>query len=270
MTTTSVPSTASQRRRVTLVAGQVALLFGLLAVAELLVRTGTVSSLYLPAPTSVVAEIGELLAGGSDFYANLGVTLREFITGYLLAVVGGIATGLFLVLVPHAENFFRPFLAAFMAVPKVTIIPLLTLWFGLGLSHKVIIVFLFCFFPIVYNTIAGVKQTSPDHVKVARALRARRRQVIVKVILPSAIPTILAALRVEAASALVGAIFGEMVASRAGLGNGLNEATALYDTPKAFALIILITIVSIVSVSTIDLLEKKVFLKWRPSPARLR
>src|SRR5690606_28233681 len=97
--------------------------------------------------------------------------------------------------------------------------------------------------------------TSPDHVKVARALRARRRQVIVKVILPSAIPTILAALRVEAASALVGAIFGEMVASRAGLGNGLNEATALYDTPKAFALIILITIVSIVSVSTIDLLE---------------
>jgi NitT/TauT family transport system permease protein len=174
------------------------------------------------------------------------------------------------VLVPHAEAFFRPFLAALMAVPKVTIIPLLTLWLGLGLSHKVVIVFLFCFFPIVYNTIAGVKQTSPDHLKVARAFQASRRQTIVKVILPSAMPTILAALRVEAAAAIVGAIFGEMVASRAGLGNGLNEASSLYNTPKAFAFIILITLVSVVSVTVIDQLEKRVFLKWRPAQSRLR
>src|SRR5690606_20222802 len=139
-----------------------------------------------------------------------------------------------------------------------------------GLSHKVIIVFLFCFFPIVYNTIAGVKQTNPDHIKVARSFRASRRQTILKVILPSAIPTISAALRVEAAQALVGAIFGEMVASRAGLGNGLSEASELYDTPKAFAFIILITVVSITSVTIIDQLEKRVFLKWRPAPSRIR
>lgn len=253
-----------------MIVGQLALLAVGVIACELLVKGGVVSQLYVAAPSDVVVEAVKLLGGESDFYSNLLVTLREFVSGYLLAVVAGIGTGLFLTLVPFAETFFRPYLAALMAIPKVTIIPLLTLWFGLGLSHKVIIVFLFCFFPIVYNTIAGVKQTAPDHLKVARSFRASRRQVIGKVILPSAIPTILAALRVEAAAAIVGAIFGEMIASRAGLGNGLTEATSLYDTPRAFAFIILITLLSIVSVSIIDQLEKRVFLKWRPATSRLR
>ena len=269
--TSTAPARALRsKRRLALIAGQVATLIAVLCLVEFLVEAGVVSSLYLPAPTDVASEVRGLLQPGSEFYPNLFVTLQEFVTGYALAVVVGISVGLFLVLVPHAETFFRPFLAATMAIPKVTIVPLLTLWFGLGMSHKVVIVFLFCFFPIVYNTIAGVKQTSPDHVKVARAFRATRRQTIVKVILPSAIPTILAALRVEAASALVGAIFGEMIASRAGLGNSLSEASSLYDTPKAFAYIILITLVSITSVSIIDQLEKRVFLSWRPASTRLR
>ncbi|MBN6038110.1 ABC transporter permease [Amycolatopsis sp. 195334CR] len=257
-------------RRTGLLAGQLALLAGVLVLCEALVRGGVVSSLYLPAPTDVFGELTGLLAGDDGFYGNLAVTLQEFLAGYLLAVAAGILFGLFLALVPLAEEFFRPFLAALMAVPKVTVIPLLTLWFGLGLGHKVIIVFLFCFFPIVYNTIAGVKQTAAEHLKVARSFRASRVQVITKVVLPSAVPTIFAALRVEAAAALVGAIFGEMVASKAGLGNGLTEATSLYDTPKAFALIILITLVSVVGVTLIDQLERRVFLKWRLRQTRLR
>lgn len=268
---TEPPEPPSARSgRLPVLVGQLTFLLAGLLSCEILVRGGYVSSLYVPAPTDVVGEIAGLLAGGSEFYPNLSVTLQEVIAGYLLAVAAGISTGLVLVLVPHAETFFRPFLAAFMAVPKVTIIPLLTLWLGLGLSHKIVIVFLFCYFPIVYNTIAGVKQTSADHIKVAKSFRASRRQTIIKVILPSAMPTILAALRTEAASAMVGAIFGEMIASRAGLGNGLNEATSLYQTPKAFALIILITLISITGVTIIDILEKKVFLKWRPAPGRLR
>jgi NitT/TauT family transport system permease protein len=270
MSTSRTEPPSSRRRQVALALGRLALLVGVLAGCQALVRGGVVSSLYLPAPTDVLGEVWLLLTGASDFYPNLAVTLQEFLLGYLLAVSAGIGAGLFLALVPLAEAFFRPFLAALMAVPKVTLIPLLTLWFGLGLGHKVIIVFLFCFFPVVYNTIAGVKQTSPDHLKVTRSFRATRFQTITKVILPSAVPTILAVLRVEAAAALVGAIFGEMVASKAGLGNGLTEATSLYDTPKAFAFIILITVVSVVGLSLIDQLEKRVFLKWRPPQSRLR
>ena len=215
-------------------------------------------------PTRVIKEIIDLFAQG-EIFPNLLVTLQEFLAGYLLAAVAGIGTGLFLVLVPRAEAFFGPFLSALLAVPKVTIIPLLMLWLGIGLSHKIAIVFLFCFFTIAFNTITGVKQTAENHLKVARVFEASRFQTIVKVILPSAAPTIFAGLRVSAATGLVGALFGEMIASKDGLGNLLVKATSLYDTAKAFAIITIVTVVSVLIIALIDRLEKKVFLKWKSS-----
>ncbi|WP_010269190.1 ABC transporter permease [Paenibacillus senegalensis] len=175
----------------------------------------------------------------------------------------GIATGLVLVLVKGAEAFFRPYLGALMAVPKVTIIPLMMLWLGIGMPHKIAIVFLFCYFTIAFNTITGVKQAAENHLKVARVFEATPMQTVTKVILPSAVPAIFAGLRVSAATGLVGALFGEMLGSKDGLGNLLVKATSLYDTAQAFALITIVTGVSVLLLTCIDLLEKKVFLKWK-------
>ncbi|MCQ6561790.1 ABC transporter permease [Paenibacillus mendelii] len=247
-----------------LIIGQIALLLLFLGFIEYAVRKGIIGSLYLSEPTRVIKEIITLFAQG-EIFPNLLVTLQEFLAGYLLAAAAGIGTGLFLVLVPRAEAFFGPFLSALLAVPKVTIIPLLMLWLGIGLSHKIAIVFLFCFFTIAFNTITGVKQTAENHLKVARVFEASRFQTIVKVILPSAAPTIFAGLRVSAATGLVGALFGEMIASKDGLGNLLVKATSLYDTAKAFAIITIVTVVSVLIIALIDLLEKKVFLKWKSS-----
>lgn len=242
--------------------GQIALLGLILGVIEFVVRRGIVGKLYLSEPTVVVNEIIQLL-GQSEIYVSLWITLQEFLIGYLLAAVLGIATGMFLVLVKQAEAFFRPFLSALMAVPKVTIIPLLMIWLGIGISHKVAIVFLFCYFTISFNTITGIKQTLENHLKVARVFQASRFQTITKVILPSAAPTIFAGLRISAATGLVGALFGEMIASEDGLGNMLVKATSLYDTALAFAVITIVTIVSVGIIALIDLLEKKVFLRWK-------
>ncbi|NHN29732.1 ABC transporter permease [Paenibacillus agricola] len=247
-----------------IIIGQIVLLFIFLGVCEYLVRQEIVGSLYLSAPTEVVKEIVKLFVEG-DVLHHLGITLQEFFGGFLISAVAGIATGLVLVLVPRAEDFFRPFLSALMAVPKVTLIPLLMLWLGIGLTHKMVIVFLFCFFTIAFNTITGIKQTSENHLKVARVFEASKFQTIMKVILPSAAPTIFVALRVSAATGLVGALFGEMVASKDGLGNLLVKATSLYNTAQAFAIITLVTIVSVLIIAGIDLLEKKVFLKWKSS-----
>ncbi|GBF74244.1 ABC transporter permease [Paenibacillus sp. 598K] len=244
--------------------GQAALLLAALALVEYLVRAGVIGSLYLSRPTQVAQEIYKLFADG-EVYRHLAVTLQEFAAGYLLSIVAGIGTGMLLVLVPHAESFFRPFLSALMAVPKVTIIPLLMLWLGIGLSHKVAIVFLFCFFTIAFNTITGIKQTAEAHLKVARVFEATRWQTVLKVILPSAAPTIFVSLRVSAATGLVGALFGEMVASKDGLGNLLVQATSLYDTAKAFAVIVVVTVVSVLIIAAIDLLEKRIVLRWRSS-----
>jgi NitT/TauT family transport system permease protein len=170
---------------------------------------------------------------------------------------------MFLVLVPNAETFFRPYLSALLAIPKVTIIPLLMLWLGIGLSNKIAIVFLFCFFTIAFNTITGIKQTAEQHLKVARVFEATKFQTIWKVILPSAAPTIFVSLRLSAATGLVGALFGEMTASKEGMGNLLIQATSVYDTAKAFAIITIITVVSVLIIAFIDTLEKKVVLKWK-------
>jgi len=252
----------NKRYRWRIVIGQIALLLACLGIIEYLVRAGIVGSLYLSKPTQVVEEIYKLFSNGEIFH-HLIVTLKEFSAGYLLSAFAGIATGMFLVLVPHAETFFRPFLSALLAVPKVTIIPLLMLWLGIGLSHKVAIVFLFCFFTIAFNTITGIKQTAEAHLKVARVFEASKLQTIIKVILPSAAPTIFVSLRVSAATGLVGALFGEMVASKDGLGNLLVQATSLYDTAKAFAIITVVTVVSVLIIAAIDLLEKRVVLRWK-------
>lgn len=247
-----------------IIIGQIALLLLILGSIEYVVRAGIVGSLYLSAPTEVVKEIVKLFSDGEVFH-HLSVTLREFAAGYVLSAVAGVGTGMLLVLVPRAEVFFKPFLSALLAIPKVTIIPLLMLWLGIGLSNKVAIVFLFCFFTIAFNTITGIKQTAENHLKVARVFEASKVQTIVKVILPSAAPTIFVALRLSAATGLVGALFGEMIASKDGLGNLLVQATSLYNTAQAFAIITVVTIVSVLIIAIIDLLEKRVVLRWKSS-----
>lgn len=244
--------------------GQIGLLVILLGICELLVRTEVISALYLPAPTQVGKEMVALFLDG-EIFKHLYVTIVEFAIGYGISVIAGIGVGMFLVLVPWAEQFFRPYLSALMAIPKVTIVPLLALWLGIGMTHKIAIVFLFCFFTIALNTITGIKQTQENHLKVARVFEANRYQTIMKVILPSAAPTIFAGLRITAASGLVGALFGEMLASKDGLGNLLVKATSLYNTAQAFGIVVLVTIVSVLIISLVDLLERRVFLRWKSS-----
>lgn len=247
-----------------IVAAQVAAALVLLLAWEGAVRAGAVSALYLPAPTAIFESFGPMLSRGQLLHHTC-VTLAEFAVGYAAAVVAGIGFGVALVLTPSAERFAQPFVAALMSVPKVAIVPLLALWLGIGFGHKVAIVFLFSVFQVLYSTIAGIKQTRSEHLKVARAFRASTLQTVWKVILPSAVPTIFAALRVSASVGLVGALFAEMLSSKEGLGNLITRSTASLDTAETFALIVLVTVLAVSMIAALDLLERVLFLRWRPA-----
>ncbi|MGJ7545896.1 ABC transporter permease [Variovorax sp. LT1R16] len=247
-----------------IVLAQVATALALLGIWEGVVRAGAVSALYLPLPTAIFERFVPMLTHGQLLH-HTGVTLAEFAVGYAAAVVAGIGFGVLLVLTPSAERFAQPFMAALMSVPKVAIVPLLALWLGIGFSHKVAIVFLFSVFQILYSTIAGIKQTRREHLKVARAFRASTLQTVWKVILPSAVPTLFAALRVSASAGLVGALFAEMLSSKEGLGNLITRSTASLDTAETFALILLVTALAVAMVAALDLLERLLFLRWRPA-----
>jgi ABC-type nitrate/sulfonate/bicarbonate transport system permease component len=240
---------------------QAAAVGAVLAVMQFVVDKGIVSSLFLASPLQIITEFIGLLKE-DILFDNLVITLLEFFLGFILSIAAGVGLGIIIATVPTVERFFKPFISLTMAIPKVTLIPLLTIWFGIGINSKVLMVFIFAVFSILHNTIAGVKQTSENYLKVARVFEASRLQVVTKVLLPSSMPMIFAGFRVAAANGLVGALFAEMMASKAGLGNLLTKASQLYLTGQLFSIIIIVTLISVIIIQIIDILEKKYFLKW--------
>ena len=154
------------------------------------------------------------------------------------------------------------FCAAIMAVPKTAILPLLIIWFGIGFKSKVVLIFLFCVFTILYNTLTGAKQTRNEYLKVARVFGASSLQTVFKVMVPSALPSMFNGLKLSAATALTGVIFSEMQSAREGLGYLLTEAQNNLNTPRVFFIIILVTILSVLFVKIISILEYSVCHKW--------
>jgi NitT/TauT family transport system permease protein len=261
------PVAAGRRRRprrfrLGILTAQLVVVAAGLGAMQWAVDSGTVKTLYLASPTQILAAFPDLIIEG-NLFGNLLVTLWEATLGVVLGFAFGVGTGVIMGLSKTIEQFLRPFVSAAMAVPKVTLIPLLTFYIGIGIEHKVAIVFLFSYFLFVFNTLAGIRQVDANHLKIARVNRASQWQTVTKVILPSASPTIVAALRIEAGTALVAALFAEIIASKAGLGNMLNTAVGKYDTPSIFGLVLAITVFSVLIIAAVDLLEKKVLLRWK-------
>lgn len=155
------------------------------------------------------------------------------------------------------------FCAAIMAVPKTAILPLLILWFGIGFQSKVVLIFLFGVFTILYNTVTGAKQCKTEYLKVAKVFQASRAQLVFKVMIPAALPSVFNGLRLSAATALTGVVFAEMQSARAGMGFLLSESQNNLATARVFFIIILVTLISVLFVKIIAGIEYIFCHKWR-------
>ncbi len=244
------------------VTGQIAVVVGILALVQWLVDSGTVPAVYLASPSQVLEQF-PVLFREQNLLLHTGITLFAGLVGTTLGVSVGVLLGVWFGLARRAERFFSPFVSAVYAVPKVTLIPLLTLYLGLGVEHKIAVVFLFSLFVPLFNTMAGIKNVDEKHVKVARAAGASHGQIVRKVILPSAMASIITAIRIESAGILVITIFAEMVASTGGLGYLVQRAVGLYDTPSLFALIIYVTLIAVAIIGLVNLLERRLLLRWK-------
>lgn len=254
--------TGLRKRRVWLLTAQLGLVAAVLLVIQLAVDTGRVSPLYLASPTQFIKSLKEMFFTGM-IWRHIWVSMQEYLLGFGLAVLLGIVCGVVVAKNRLIDDFTRPFFAAVMSVPKVTLLPLFIIWFGIGLKSTVILVFLFCFFTIFYNTVSGIKQTPDKYLKVASVFEASQLQITMKVLLPAALPTIFAGIRVSASVGFVGTVFSEMHASRAGLGNLLKQASSLYKTDDVFAIIVVVTLLSVGMIKLVDLVEKHL-VKYKP------
>lgn len=178
----------------------------------------------------------------SDFVTGLifphfMTTFIEVVAGFLIAMAVGVTFGTVIGLVPLVDRTIYPLVLAFQTVPKVAIAPLLIIWFGYGLHSKVVMAALIAFFPILVNTIVGLRTTDSRRLLLMQALKATPLQVYLKVRLPSMLPFLFASMEVAIVLAIIGAVVGEFVGASVGLGSLIIQRQAVVDVVGVFSVL---------------------------------
>jgi NitT/TauT family transport system permease protein len=229
---------------------------------EIATRAGLVNAFWVSSPSRIVGDLVRRLRG-AEVYLHIGVTLYEAFLGFVAGAAVGIAAGFILARSEELARVLDPFVTALNSLPRVALAPLFILWFGIGLTSKVILAFSLVVFILLVNTYAGAKNVDPDLVVIARLLGASRRQVTLKIVLPSSIPWIFAGLRLGLAYALIGAVVGEVIVATAGLGFMISHAAGVFDTTGVFTALIILMVIATLLNEVMKAAEAKL-LRWRP------
>jgi ABC-type nitrate/sulfonate/bicarbonate transport system permease component len=214
-------------------------------------------------PTAVVEAFFTLLASG-ELLRQMAVSLGALAAGFGLSLILGVGLGLAMGRSRLAEAIFEPHVNALYATPQVALTPLFMMWFGLGFTVKVAVVFLFAFFPILINTASGAKNVSASIVEVGRAYQASRRQIMFKIVFPAALPFIMAGVRIAVGRGLVGMIVAELFTAITGLGAMLSLYGNIFETAKMFVVIIVLAGLGIGLIHATQMLERKM-ARWKES-----
>jgi len=220
-----------------------------------------IDPLLLTYPTAVARSAWELARSGKIF-VQAGVSLAGLAVGFGLAVIVGIALGVLMGRSRVAEAALNPHVDALYATPQVALAPLMMLWFGLGFTVKVAMIFLFAVFPVLINTAAGVRNVSGGLVEVGRAYLASERQLLFKVTLPAALPFIMAGIRLAISRALVGMIVGELFTAITGLGSLLVLFGNLFETASMFVVIVVLALLGVSLTQAALALERRL-AQWK-------
>jgi NitT/TauT family transport system permease protein len=224
------------------------------AIWEIVCVAFNIQEFVLPRPSAVAASIvkrADVLAAHSlhTFYTTM--------LGFVLAVVGGVLLG---ALVGSSRLLYTglyPLLIGFNSVPKVAVVPVLVIWFGIGVVPAVITAFLVSFFPVTVNVATGLATLEPELEDVLRALGASRRDILLKVGIPRSLPYLFASLKVAITLAFIGSVISETVASNEGIGYLILAASARFDVPLVFAALTVIAVMGIVMYGLFALVERR-------------
>ncbi len=256
-TSTKLPRAIHRSRRWL---GYASLLIGLIAWWVISAVTH-LPAFILPTPLEVWSRFLQALTDGS-LALNTGVTLLEILLGLFSGA--GLATVLgYLVAKSRAlEQMLSPYLVASQAVPLVAIAPLLVIWFGPGMFSKILICALIVFFPVLVNTVVGIRAVPSALHDLMQSLRASRRQILVKLEVPAALPIFLSGLRIGATLSVIGAVVGELIGSDRGLGFLINIGRGQYDTALVFVAIFVLIALALALYGLVAWIEARV-LKWQ-------
>lgn len=236
-------------------------MLAILAAWELWIALAQVPLYLIPPPSKVIAS---MVTQSPHLLAQSWVTLQEIVLGFLLSVVVAVPLSILIVSSKAFEKSVYPLLVASQVVPKVAIAPLFIIWFGFGTLPKVLIAFLIAFFPIIIDSVIGLRSMEIEKLYLAQSMGAGKLQTFLKIRLPNALPNMLGGLKVAATFSVIGAIVGEFIGADQGIGRVLLLANGNLDTVTLFAGVGYLTIIGIAIFFLMDLIER-LLIPWHVS-----
>jgi ABC-type nitrate/sulfonate/bicarbonate transport system permease component len=233
-----------------------------LAVWQAFWSAGKISPLFMSGPSAIAKRFHDDLLHG-NLLSDLAYSGKNFAIGFFLAVVAGVVMGVIVGWYKRVEMLAGPFLNGLYATPRVAMVPLIIIWFGIGMWSKVFIVFISAFFPVLVNTIGGIRAIDRDLLRAARAYCATDRQIFTTLAIPGAVPFILTGVRQGVALGLIGVVVGEMFGGSQGIGFMVAYGGQTFATDTLFVGVLIIAFAGIILTSLAEQLEKR-FSRWRP------
>jgi NitT/TauT family transport system permease protein len=223
----------------------VLLLVALLLGWEYGVKWGDIPAYILPPPSDIGIALYRGTVSGL-YFSNALVTLLETLLGFLLAVITAFVFGSIVALNRYVEYFVYPYIVMFQAVPKVALVPLILVWFGLGLTSKVVSAAMVAFFALMVNIILGLRSADEEKINLMRSLAATEWQIFRMLRLPSSLPYIAAGIEVALIFSLLGAIVGELVGAQNGLGVLIESMNTNMDIAGEFSVLLLLSLIGLI------------------------
>jgi NitT/TauT family transport system permease protein len=236
-------------------AGTISVVSGLL-LWEFVSRVLIANQLFLAAPSQIVHAIYTLTLTG-EMERHIAISSIEFAVGYVIAAVIGIGFGFGMASSVRFKQALQPWISGFYATPTIALAPLFILWLGIGIWSKVLVVIFLVLFPVTINTEAGLRTTSERLIEMLKSFGASRSQIFFKVSLPSALPFILAGLKLGIGRGLIGVVVAELFGSRAGLGRLISQSADAFNMPELFAGVIVLAVAGIAMTAGFGWVEKK-------------
>ena len=230
---------------------------------EAVVRLAGISEIIWPAPSSIAVALYRGVVSG-PFIWQLLVTFWESFAGFVIAAVLGIGLGSLIAQFRLLEKSIYPYLIALQTTPKIAIAPLFVMWLGFGLSSKVTVAAMVAFFPILVNVIVGLRTVEEDKISLMRSLGASRWQILRFILFPNALPFIFAGLNIAMIFSITGAIVGEFVGSRAGMGNLIMQMNFNLETAGVFAALVCLAAMGVALHAAIQWLQRSIVFWSEP------
>lgn len=217
----------------------------------------------LPNPYLFATQFIKYMTTG-NMGVHIGATLYEILVGFVIGCIGGLVSGYLLAKSPLLERLFTPYILLVQTAPKISLAPLFLLWFGLGASSKISLVILVVFFPIMVNTIVGIRSVEKNMQELLHILKANRWQRFISVEIPFSLPSIMSGVKVSTTYAITGAVIGEMIGAKAGLGYMVMLGSETYNISLILTAVLLLSVIGLVFYLLSEFIEKKL-LHWHES-----